>query len=85
MKELLKKLEEAEKRANAADEAWGNDPENEQLEIEFDEAYNEEWNARKAVINEIVRMTSGQIDEKTANTMLSVKRNELKALIERMA
>ena len=85
MKELLKKLEEAEKRANAADEAWDNDPENEQLEIEFDEAYNEEWNARKAVINEVVKITNGQIDEKTVNTMLNVKRNELKAIIERMA
>ena len=84
MKELFKKFEEAEKRADAADEAWGNEPENEELEKAFDEAYTAEWEARKALTSEIVKITNGQIDEKTANTMLNVKRSELKALIERM-
>lgn len=85
MKELLKALEAAEIKANAADAAWEADPESAQLEASFDEAYTAECNAFEAVVKEIVSMTSGRIDAKTASVMLRSRRNEIKSLAERMA
>lgn len=81
----LKKLEEAEKRANAADQAWENEPENEALEAAFDEAYNEEHTAFTELANEIVKMTNNKIDFATASLLIRSKRNELTNLIGRLA
>lgn len=85
IKELFKELEEAEKRSNAIDEAWENDYENEELEAAWLEAYNKEADALNALITEIVNVTAGVIEPKTAKMMVISKRDELKALIERIA
>lgn len=80
MKELLKKLREAEERANAADRAYDLDPENEEKEAAFDEAYKEEYRLFTIAAKEIVRMSAGQIDIKTARAMVQSKRERLEAL-----
>lgn len=85
IKELFKELEEAEKRSDAIDEAWENDYENEKLEAAWLEAYNKEADALNALITEIVNVTAGMIEPKTAKMMVISKRDELKALIERIA
>ena len=51
----------------------------------FDEAYAAEGKALEALANEIVRITSGKIDCKTARTMIHKKRAELESLIARLA
>lgn len=83
MKEALLKLIEAEKKANEIDAAWGDDPENEELEKAFDEAYQREWNAKGELIAAISKATG--IDRKTARLMISTKRPELEKLIMRTA
>ena len=85
MKELFKKYEMLEAEANRADDAWGADPENEQLEAEFDRAYQAEHEAFTELVNAIVKLSGGQIEHKTAAMMIRAKRNELKTLIEKIA
>ncbi len=85
MKELFKRWENLNAIANAADDAWALDPENEDLEKAFDDAYEAEWKVFNELLNAIVELTNGKIDKFTANKMLRSKRNEVKQLIERMA
>ena len=80
MKELLKKLREAEERANAADRAYDLDPENEEKEAAFDEAYKEEYRLFMIAAEEIVRISAGQIDIETARAMVQGKRERLEAI-----
>lgn len=80
MKELLKKLREAEERANAADRAYDLDPENEEKEAAFDEAYKEEYRLFMIAAEEIVRISAGQIDIETARAMVQGKREKLEEL-----
>lgn len=84
MNELKKRLEELailEESANKADDAMMADPNNEEKEKAFDEAYKAEFDAFTAVAELIVKMTNGQIDEKTARTMVRTKRNEILNLV----
>ena len=84
MKELLKRLEEAEQRANEADAAWEQDPENEELKEAFNEAYEAQWEAFTALAKEIQKVAG--IDEKTARRMTTTPcRAQLKAIIEKIA
>jgi len=84
MKELLKRLEEAEKRANEADAAWEQDPENEELEKAFNKTYEAQWEAFNALAKEIQKQIG--IDEETARWMTTTKyRAKLKAIIEKTA
>lgn len=80
MKELLKKLREAEERANIADQAYDLDPENEEKEAAFDEAYKEEYRLFMTTAEEIVRISAGQIDIETARAMVQGKRERLEAI-----
>lgn len=82
--ELKKKLEELailEEIANKADDEMMEDPTNEEKEKAFDEAYKAEFDAFMAVASLIVKMTDGQVDEKTARTMVRTKRNEILAIV----
>lgn len=84
MEELKKKLEELtrlEEITDRADDEMMTDPTNEDKERAFDESYKEEFAAFMAVSDLIVKMTSGQIDEKTARIMVRTKRNEILNLI----
>lgn len=78
IKELFKKLEELEKIT----EKLEND---ETKEDEWNEAYEREFAAHEILVNEIVKISAGRIERKTANAMLITKRNELKAIIARLA
>lgn len=70
-----------EAAADAADLAWEQDPENEELEAAFDSAYEAEHEALQSLLQEIVSFTNGQINLSTARMMLMSKREELQALI----
>ena len=85
MKDLLKRLEIAEQRANEADAALEKNPESEELEKAFDEAYKAEFKAFEELANAIVKISGGQIEKRTAATMIRAKRAELKNLITLMA
>lgn len=80
MKELLEKLNAAELEANRIDELWVADPDNAELEAQWDAAYKTEGAVFANVVCEIVKITSGQIDRSTAASMLRNKRAELEKL-----
>ena len=85
-KELLKKLEkfeELEAAASKADEAYGAEPENAELEAAFDKTYKEEIKAMKELLHGIAELTNGQIDIEAAKRMLFTKRAELKKILEK--
>ena len=85
IKDLFKTYEELSKKANEADQAWDKEPENEKLEQAFDEAYEKEYEAFSNLVNGIEKLTNGIIDKKTAGVMVRRKKEELKAIIERVA
>lgn len=70
-----------EAAADAADLAWEQDPEDENLEAAFDRAYEAQHEALQSLVKEIVSFTNGQINFSTARMMLMSKREELQALI----
>lgn len=80
MKELLKKLNAAELEANRIDELWEADPDNAELEAQWDAAYKTEGAIFAKAVCEIVKITSGQIDRSTAASMLRSKRVEIEKL-----
>lgn len=85
MKELIKVYEIAKANADAIEDAWSNEPENEKLEKAFDEAYREQFTAAENLIKEIVKTTAGAIDEATARKMIITKLDDLKKIINRAA
>lgn len=81
LKNLFNNFVKLEAAANAADDAWADDPENVELEADFDRCYEAEHEALEALINEIVTFTKGEINKKTARTMVMAKRQELELLL----
>lgn len=81
LKELLEKLSQLEDLTNQADAEYEVEPENAEKEKAFDEAYKAEYDAFMAVSALIVKMSNGQIDEKTASEIVRVKRNEIFDLV----
>lgn len=80
MKELLKKLNAAELEANRIDELWEADPDNAELEAQWDAAYKTEGAIFAKAVYELVKITSGQINLSTAASMLRSKRVEIEKL-----
>lgn len=82
IKELLKKLEDAEIKTNELDKLMVENPDNEEIEKAFDEAYKKEWEVFNKLIDEVVKFTEGKIDRKQVYNMIQLKRSELKSIIE---
>jgi DNA replication initiation complex subunit (GINS family) len=82
LKELINKLEELEEAASKADEAWEQDPESEELEKAFNEAYSAEWETFNKAKNKIVALIG--IDDGTASRMIRGNREELKKILEKL-
>lgn len=80
MKELLEKLSAAELEANRLDGLLDADPDNAELEAQWDAAYKAEGAVFAKVVSELVKITSGQIDRSTAASMLRNKRAEIEKL-----
>lgn len=81
LKQTLAELESLEMAANKTDEEMMADPENAEKEAAFDAAYKAEWGKAEEAVKLLVKMTSGQIDEKTAQAMINGKREEIKKLL----
>jgi len=82
---LYNEYMEAVKAADEADAAWEADAENEALEMAFDEAYRKQGEALINLRDEIVKLTSGQIDKITAYKMITKKGKELNDLMALIA
>lgn len=85
LKNLYNEYLRKEEVSDAADEAWENDYDNEELERAFDEAYRDQAEAMDRVIDGIVEITSGRIDKRTAHTMLLKGRDALTSLLSMTA
>ena len=84
LKELFEKLEELEKESNRLDNLMEENPDNEEIEKAFDEAYTKEWEVFNKLIDEVVKFTEGKMDRRQAYEMIQVKRDELRKIIEMM-
>lgn len=85
IKSLFAEYEELEAKSDAFDEAWAADPESEELEAAWDEAYRVMWNKGEELAAAISGFTAGAIDVRLARRMLTIKRDELRDLIARAA
>ena len=85
LKELFNQLESAEAETLRLDSLIEENPENEAIEAEWDEAYKKEYDIKMSLVSHIVEMTSGKIDLKTAHTMIMSRREQLKTLILKIA
>lgn len=85
LKELMSALRIAEENTNKADTAWEMDPENEELEAAFDNAYEKEFAAFDNLVNGIVEITAGKIDRNQAKAIVIMRREQLEGLIARIA
>lgn len=82
IKKLMDEMIKLETIANAADEAYENDPENEEIEKAFCEAYDAEWHKCEELINAICKFAPA-IDKHTARKMIKGEhRNELLKALE---
>lgn len=79
--EKLQKLGELEDASNKAEEAYTNEPENEELENDFDVAYKAEYEAYINAAKYIEYITGGEIDFKTAKKIIKTKRSELLSVL----
>ncbi len=79
LKSKIAKLEELEEAANLADAAYEQDPESEEAESAFDEAYKKEYAAFMEVSTFLVDLLG--IDIKTARAMVNGKRTALLSIL----
>lgn len=79
--EKIKKLEQLEKVANEAESRWTEQPESEELENAFDEAYKAEFDAYISAAKYIEYMTGGAVDFMKAKELIQTKRAELLQLL----
>lgn len=65
IKELYKRMIEAEQKSDEAEAAWNEDLENEELEAEFDKTYQECFKATEELVKEIMNLIG--VDRATAS------------------
>lgn len=76
---LLKKLDEIDRLEKLSDDLMDTD------EDASDEAYAQMWAVAREVADEIIRLTSGQIEKNIALKMVFHKREKIKDLVRRLA
>ena len=82
IKALIETLAKLVETATAAEEAYAANPENEELEAAFDEAYKAEYETRQKLTKAISSFAG--IDTKTAYAMTHKTFEQLKSLAERI-
>ena len=82
IKSLIKSLEKLVAVANAAEEAYAANPDNEELETAFDEAYKAEFETRQELTKAISSFAG--IDTKIAYAMTHKTFEQLKSLADRI-
>lgn len=85
LKNLLAAMTAAENANDEADEAWGRDLGNYELEKAADRAYEAMFSAQRAFAKALESFTGGRIDSKTACRLIVAKRDELGGLVNRLA
>lgn len=83
IKSKLAAYEKACEECDAADAAWGNDPENEELEREFDRTYSMQWRAMRDLIDAVSDLAEGRLTREECRVLVISKRDELAELISR--
>ena len=79
LKQELMDLQKAEQETDVLDQAWDENPEDEELEKAFEESYKKEEEIFCRCVGLIVKMTG--IKRSTAATMLRTKRAQIIAII----
>ena len=79
VRESLDRLEALEKITDRAERKWCDFPENTELENDFDNAYEKEYEEYKCL--SILIADYLEIDDKTARNMIRTRRNEVKGIL----
>ncbi len=77
---MFEKLETLEKELEEIEAREDENPENEELEKMWDATYKKIFSLNEKIVSEIVNITSGKIDRKTARAMLTLYPEKLKRL-----
>ena len=85
LKKLLNKYIAAVDAANAADDAWDADMENEALEAEFDRCYKAEHRAFEDLAVALSKFSGGRLLVPEARAVLRKRFDDTAALIRRLA
>lgn len=85
IKQLLKTYEETNKELASLEIKFDADPENEEIEKEWDALYKTNYNALQAAAELIVITTMNMIDVKTARMMIITKREDLEVILNKAA
>lgn len=85
IKSKLAAYEKACEECDAADAAWGNDPENEELEREFDRTYSRQRHAMWSLIDAVSDLAEGHLTREECRVLVISKCDELAELISRAA
>lgn len=81
LKDLIKKLEDLEQITEEIDARFEENPEDEEIEKAWDEAYKNEYAAAAEVVSYIRKLTG--IDNGTARKMVAQYREQLKEIAEK--
>lgn len=82
IKKELEKLEKLEKIADSADLAYDAEPMNPEKEKAFDEAYKAQYESFMRVSAAIAELSENKINIATARSIVSGKREKLKAILK---
>lgn len=81
LKELLEKLKKATEVSDELDKAWGMNPEDEELEKRWDEAYKAEHAAAEELVAGLVSFSGNRLTERTAWSIVRSKQKDLEFII----
>ena len=81
LKRMLEELSKLEKISIQAENEMVEDPTNEKKEKVFDEAYKAEFSLFMEIIEFIVKISNGKINEKTARAMVHTQREKILSLV----
>lgn len=82
---LFKNYETIKKALNETEEKWENNPENLELEKEFDSLYKQQYIIFDELINELLKIVNNKIEEKVARKMLVENYTNVKNLMLKVA
>lgn len=85
IKKIMNDLVNAEKIMDQLDVMYEENPESETIEKSWNKQYKVVYDLHSRLEDEIVKITAGKVDKRTAHAMVGGKRAELQALIARLA
>lgn len=85
LKRLMNEWKEAEKKSDELDAKWDENPDDEEIEAAWDEAYKASQNTFNALAKALSDMTNGEMDFATSRAVLGHFPERIEDMINRLA